>query len=148
MVIFPEAGRARVHTAVSGQPGPLILAVLSVLALATTASAEPQKPASPGQGEPQEVEAISVWGQRKSGLGQALSSSEGVVSWGAYADRPILRPGELAEAMPGLAVAQHSGSGKANQYFLRGFNIDHGTDFSVSLDGVPLNLRSHAHGQG
>src|SRR5262249_2890506 len=52
------------------------------------------------------------------------------------------------EAIPGLAVTQHSGSGKANQYFLRGFNLDHGTDFSVSLDGVPLNLRTHGHGQG
>jgi hypothetical protein len=60
----------------------------------------------------------------------------------------LLRPGELVEVIPGLAATQHSGSGKANQYFLRGFNIDHGTDFSVSLGGTPLNLRTHAHGQG
>ena len=60
----------------------------------------------------------------------------------------MLRPGELVEVVPGLAVTQHSGTGKANQYFLRGFNLDHGTDFSVSFDGVPLNLPSHGHGQG
>jgi hypothetical protein len=60
----------------------------------------------------------------------------------------LLRPGELAEVMPGLAATQHSGSGKAHQFFLRGFNLDHGTDFSISIDGAPLNLRSHAHGQG
>ena len=62
--------------------------------------------------------------------------------------RPLLRPGELIEAVPGLAATQHSGAGKANQYFLRGFNLDHGTDLAASLDGVPLNLPSHGHGQG
>ncbi len=62
--------------------------------------------------------------------------------------RPLLRPGELIEAVPGLAATQHSSAGKANQYFLRGFNLDHGTDLSASLDGVPLNLPSHGHGQG
>jgi hypothetical protein len=70
------------------------------------------------------------------------------VAFGAFETRPLLRPGELAEVMPGLAATQHSGSGKANQFFLRGFNLDHGTDFSISIDGAPLNLRSHAHGQG
>lgn len=94
------------------------------------------------------LEAISVWGKREVGIGVSLSASEGVVTVQAFQDRPLLRPGELAEVVPGLAATQHSGSGKANQYFLRGFNIDHGTDFSVSLDGAPLNLRSHAHGQG
>jgi outer membrane receptor protein involved in Fe transport len=91
---------------------------------------------------------IDVWGKREDRIGAAVSASEGLVSYGAFAQRPLLRPGELAEVIPGLAVTQHSGSGKANQYFLRGFNLDHGTDFSVALDGVPLNLRTHAHGQG
>lgn len=60
----------------------------------------------------------------------------------------FLRPGDILETVPGLAVSQHSGSGKANQYFLRGFNLDHGTDFATSVDGIPVNARSHGHGQG
>ena len=60
----------------------------------------------------------------------------------------MLRRGELLETVPGMVVTQHSGDGKANQYFLRGFNLDHGTDFAFSVDGVPVNLPSHAHGQG
>jgi hypothetical protein len=97
---------------------------------------------------PSDVAEVYVWGKREGRIGAAASASEGQVSYGAFANRPLLRPGELAEVVPGLAATQHSGSGKANQYFLRGFNLDHGTDFSISLDGVPLNLRTHAHGQG
>jgi outer membrane receptor protein involved in Fe transport len=62
--------------------------------------------------------------------------------------RPVTRPGEVLEAVPGLIVTQHSGEGKANQYFLRGYNLDHGTDLAISVDDVPVNLRTHAHGQG
>jgi outer membrane receptor protein involved in Fe transport len=62
--------------------------------------------------------------------------------------RPVTRPGELLEAAPGLIVTQHSGEGKANQYFLRGYNLDHGTDLAISVDDVPINMRTHAHGQG
>jgi len=62
--------------------------------------------------------------------------------------RPVTRPGEILEAVPGLLVTQHSGDGKANQYFLRGFNLDHGTDLAISVDGMPVNMRTHAHGQG
>ena len=62
--------------------------------------------------------------------------------------RPVTRPGEILEAVPGLMVTQHSGDGKANQYFLRGFNLDHGTDLAISVDGMPVNMRTHAHGQG
>lgn len=96
----------------------------------------------------QEVEAISVWGRRANDLGRATSASEGRIAYADFASRPLLRPGELIEAVPGLAATQHSGAGKANQYFLRGFNLDHGTDLAASLDGVPLNLPSHGHGQG
>jgi len=60
----------------------------------------------------------------------------------------MLRVAELLEAVPGMVAVQHSGSGKANQYFLRGFNLDHGFDFTTYIDGVPWNLRSHGHGQG
>jgi outer membrane receptor protein involved in Fe transport len=62
--------------------------------------------------------------------------------------RPVTRPGELLEATPGLIVTQHSGEGKANQYFLRGYNLDHGTDMAIWVDDVPINMRTHAHGQG
>ena len=62
--------------------------------------------------------------------------------------RPVTRPGEVLEATPGLIVTQHSGEGKANQYFLRGYNLDHGTDLAIYVDDVPVNMRTHAHGQG
>jgi outer membrane receptor protein involved in Fe transport len=62
--------------------------------------------------------------------------------------RPVTRPGEILEAAPGLIVTQHSGEGKANQYFLRGYNLDHGTDMAIWVDDVPVNMRTHAHGQG
>lgn len=93
-------------------------------------------------------ETLTVWGVRPNEVGLAFSATEGSVDFSNFQDRPLLRTGELAEVVPGLAATQHSGSGKANQYFLRGFNLDHGTDFSVALDGLPLNLKSHAHGQG
>ena len=80
--------------------------------------------------------------------GKAQSGSQGVVSGEALQARPAYRVGELLEAMPGLVVTQHSGEGKANQYFLRGFNLDHGTDFAISVDGMPVNMRTHGHGQG
>ncbi|GGC32283.1 TonB-dependent receptor [Siccirubricoccus deserti] len=76
------------------------------------------------------------------------SASEHQVPREEIAARPIARTGEVLEAAPGLVVTQHSGEGKANQYFLRGFNLDHGTDLAIRLDGMPLNMRSHAHGQG
>ncbi len=80
--------------------------------------------------------------------GIAESSSQGVIGKEDLEKRPILRSGELLEVIPGVAVTQHSGTGKANQYFLRGFNLDHGTDFNATFDDVPLNLPTHGHGQG
>lgn len=62
--------------------------------------------------------------------------------------RPVTRTGEVLEAAPGLIVTQHSGEGKANQYFLRGYNLDHGTDLAIAVDDMPINMRTHAHGQG
>ena len=76
------------------------------------------------------------------------AASEGTATEEELANRPLLRPAEVLEAVPGLVVTQHSGDGKANQYFLRGFNLDHGTDFATSVDGVPVNMPTHAHGQG
>ncbi len=76
------------------------------------------------------------------------SSSEGTVGAEQLEERPVLRPGEVLEAIPGVIVTQHSGDGKANQYFLRGFNLDHGTDLASFVNGVPINLPSNAHGEG
>jgi outer membrane receptor protein involved in Fe transport len=81
-------------------------------------------------------------------IGIARAASEGTIAGADLRIRPLLRVAELLEAVPGMVAAQHSGSGKANQYFLRGFNLDHGSDFSAYIDGVPMNLRTHGHGQG
>lgn len=78
----------------------------------------------------------------------ARSASEGAVTARQLETRPTSRVGEVLESVPGLIVSQHSGEGKANQYYLRGFNLDHGTDFSTTVAGIPVNLPSHAHGQG
>ncbi|HTQ77161.1 MAG TPA: TonB-dependent receptor [Burkholderiales bacterium] len=89
-----------------------------------------------------------VEGHLDNSVGTSDAASEGTVTSRLIEDRPALRPGEVLEFVPGVIVTQHSGDGKANQYFLRGFNLDHGTDFATFLDGMPLNMRSHAHGQG
>ncbi|HEY7164163.1 MAG TPA: TonB-dependent receptor [Candidatus Binatia bacterium] len=99
------------------------------------------------EGAAQTVE-ITVEGRQDSLLGIADSATQGTVGNAEIADRPILRSGEILETVPGVIITQHAGGGKANQYFLRGFNLDHGTDFAVFLDGMPLNLPSHAHGEG
>jgi hypothetical protein len=91
---------------------------------------------------------IVVTGSSPAEATEPVSASQGVVLAERLEDRPLLRPGEVLEVVPGLIVAQHSGDGKANQYFLRGFNLDHGTDFATRVDGVPVNLPTHAHGQG
>jgi outer membrane receptor protein involved in Fe transport len=80
--------------------------------------------------------------------GIADSASEGTVTAQQLANRPLQRPAEVMEAVPGMVVTQHSGDGKANQYFLRGFNLDHGSDFATQVMGMPANMVSHAHGQG
>jgi hypothetical protein len=81
-------------------------------------------------------------------IGLAGAASEGAVTAKQLLNRPLMRPGEVLETVPGLVVSQHSGEGKANQYYLRGFNLDHGTDFAVSVAGVPVNMPTHGHGQG
>ena len=91
---------------------------------------------------------INVQGREDSLIGIADSATQGTVGATEIQDRPILRSGEVLETIPGVIITQHAGGGKANQYFLRGFNLDHGTDFAIFLDGMPLNLPSHAHGEG
>src|SRR5438128_4846269 len=92
-----------------------------------------------------EVDAVLITARR---LPRSNAASEGDIDAERIESRPVLRPADVLEAVPGMIVTQHSGSGKANQYFLRGFNLDHGTDFAVQVDGMPVNLPSHAHGQG
>lgn len=81
-------------------------------------------------------------------IGETQSASQGFIGQEQIKNRALSRVGEIVEFIPGMIATQHSGDGKANQYFLRGFNLDHGTDFATFVDGVPINLPSHAHGQG
>src|SRR5690242_10967004 len=119
--------------------------VAATLLLGPSATARAQVPPI---GAPTELPEVVVRGRAEDVLGAATSASQGSVGGEDLADLPLLRRGELLESVPGMVVTQHSGDGKANQYFLRGFNLDHGTDFAFSIDGVPVNLPSHAHGQG
>jgi len=94
------------------------------------------------------ITTVNVQGRADDLVGIAASAGQVTVGAEEIKNRPILRSGEILEALPGLIITQHAGGGKANQYFLRGFNLDHGTDFAIFLDGMPLNLPSHAHGEG
>ncbi|MBC3917881.1 TonB-dependent receptor [Undibacterium sp. CY18W] len=99
-------------------------------------------------GKPETIATVQVLGNYDNALGTSNAASQGSVTSNLVSNRPALRTGELLEFVPGMIVTQHSGDGKANQYFLRGFNLDHGTDFATFVDGMPVNMRSHAHGQG
>jgi outer membrane receptor protein involved in Fe transport len=129
----PMRARTRKNTPV---PRTLVLAVLCAFTSAAHA------------GGVQTLEPVTIAGSREGLVGLADSASEGTVTQKQIATRPWLRPGEVLETVPGLIVTQHSGDGKANQFFLRGFNLDHGTDFATFALGVPVNLPTHAHGQG
>ena len=117
-------------------------AVLSALCAATSPVRSQQ--ASPALTR----DAVVVIGHHDNAIGTSDAASQGSVDSKLIEERPALRPGEVLEFVPGVIVTQHSGDGKANQYFLRGFNLDHGTDFATFVAGMPVNMRSHAHGQG
>ena len=95
-----------------------------------------------------ETSSIIVTGHTESAIGTTDTASQGVISWSRIQQQAYARPAEILEAIPGMVVTQHSGEGKANQFFMRGMNLDHGTDFATSINGVPINLPTHAHGQG
>lgn len=116
----------------------------SVVALYTCAITNAVASGIPGT----QLEEITVLGRDSNLQGRALSASVGTVTREQLEHRPLLRPAEVMETVPGLVVTQHSGDGKANQYFLRGFNLDHGTDFASYVDGMPVNMVTHGHGQG
>jgi outer membrane receptor protein involved in Fe transport len=123
--------------------GVMPLGALLATALSVPAMAEDTVPDENGDDS-----RIIVHGRALEIIGVAQSGSQGTVGYADFEDVPISRTGELVENVPGVIATQHSGSGKANQYFLRGFNLDHGTDFAGFVDGVPINMRTHGHGQG
>ena len=91
---------------------------------------------------------VEIKGHYDNAIGSSDAASQGVVGSALLRSRAALRPADILEYIPGMVVTQHSGDGKANQYFLRGMNLDHGSDFATSVNGVPVNMPSHAHGQG
>jgi hypothetical protein len=119
----------------------------ALTALALISGAIPERGLAQERGAPP-LDEIIVRGRDDSLVGVANSAAQGTVGVAQIETRPLARPGELLETVPGVILTQHSGAGKANQFFLRGFNLDHGTDFATSVNGVPVNLPSHGHGQG
>jgi hypothetical protein len=119
---------------------------------AARAQSAPAAPSAPpvarDGGRVRAIDTVKVVGRIDDLIGTASSASEGHVGQVDLKERPITREAELLETVPGFIATQHSGDGKANQYFVRGFNLDHGTDFQTKLDGMPLNMPTHGHGQG
>ena len=127
--------------------------MLSLLAAVVFAVATPQpSPAPSPSASPaaalSEIGRTLATGRESNLVGTATAASEGTINQTEIANQPILRPGEILEDIPGLIISQHSGEGKANQYYLRGFQLDHGTDLAGTIDDIPVNMPSHAHGQG
>lgn len=114
-------------------------AVLSASLLAATPGA---------RADPPELDPVEVGAFYDNSVGSSDAASQGSIRRELLDSRPALRTGEILEYVPGVIVTQHSGDGKANQYFLRGFNLDHGTDFATTVDGMPVNLPTHGHGHG
>ncbi|MCV2362694.1 TonB-dependent receptor [Paucibacter sp. DJ1R-11] len=131
------------------------MAALACLCLQASAALGQSAPAGAGPDAPavtvdaEKLDRVEVAGRHyDNAIGSSDAASQGVIRAELLKSRPALRPGELLEFIPGLIVTQHSGDGKANQYFLRGFNLDHGTDFATSVNGLPVNMPTHGHGQG
>jgi outer membrane receptor protein involved in Fe transport len=114
-----------------------------MLACATALTARAETTAAPDR-----LEEIQVTAERLGLMGSATTASEGIIVNDELALTPAFRVGQLLETVPGLQVTSHSGEGKANQYLLRGYNLDHGTDLATFVDGMPVNEPTHAHGQG
>jgi outer membrane receptor protein involved in Fe transport len=121
---------------------PVAAAVVLALAAPGIQSAPAESPPADAQ------ETIETVRSRVDRLGDAATASQGTVTQEELELRPVYRVGQLLETVPGLVVTVHSGEGKANQYFIRGFNLDHGTDFATFVDDMPVNEPTHAHGQG
>jgi hypothetical protein len=128
-------------------PRPAAAWAVFLCSLLQAAAGDAHEPVAEGGAVPV-LEPVVVTGRADDLVGIAPTASSGQVGQGEISRIPFLRSGEILEVVPGLVATQHSGTGKANQFFLRGFNLDHGTDFSTFVEGVPLNLPSHGHGQG
>ena len=128
--------------------GIINLAISCYFSVASFAIDAHPNPENDKEDEPVTLEEVEIEGRATDLIGMASSASQGILGQAEFKNRPLARVGELVEVIPGAIATQHSGSGKANQYFLRGFNLDHGTDFSITVDGIPMNMPSHAHGQG
>lgn len=135
--------------------GFLTVSAVSTVAVAGThrAPASMAAPHDPEKEQEEETESVfedhmTVTARADNMTGVATSATEGATGYEDLKTRPVLRTGEIVETVPGVIATQHSGGGKANQYFLRGFNLDHGTDLSLEVDGMPVNLPTHGHGQG
>ncbi|MGC1269861.1 MAG: TonB-dependent receptor [Croceibacterium sp.] len=144
----PDFIRPLLLTAASGMAMVAALPAHAEEATPVEAAAETASDAEAAPADSPGSTPIIVYGRGERRIGQAGAASEGGVAGADIEVRPLLRPGELLEATPGLIATQHSGGGKANQFFLRGFNLDHGTDYSLYVDDVPMNFRTHGHGQG
>ncbi len=123
------------------------IAILGLALLANALPAQSRPDSVPGDSS-RTLAAVKVSGRRDDLGGVAISASQGRIGHADLRQRPLVREGEILEAVPGMILTQHSGDGKANQMFLRGFNLDHGTDFQTRIESMPLNLVTHAHGQG
>ena len=133
---------------------PLLMGVATA-AIGCAGIAAAQAPAVPAatQAAPSAVQGttmsqVVVTASRANLLGAAITASQGVATAEEVKLRPIYRIGQIYETVPGLVVTVHSGEGKANQYLLRGFNLDHGTDFASFVDDMPVNRPTNTHGQG
>jgi outer membrane receptor protein involved in Fe transport len=104
--------------------------------------------AEPAPSSADSLQDVVVTAERLKLIGTAVTASDGVVVEEELALAPVYRPGQLLETVPGLDVTSHSGEGKANQYLMRGYNLDHGTDLAIYVDDMPVNEPTHAHGQG
>ena len=122
--------------------------LVSGVARATAQTSQPRDTSRRDTVRVRALTEVRVTGRLDDLIGTATSASEGRVGAAELRARPMTRDGEMLETVPGVIVTQHSGEGKANQYFVRGFNLDHGTDFQTRLDGMPLNMPTHGHGQG
>src|SRR6266508_5479912 len=136
----PDNARLYRHEGTYVTPGkaPAVLALLTALSTLCRAPAQ----------EAERIDEIHVIGHYENAVGTSDAASQGIITPKLIEERPMLRPGEVLEYVPGVIITQHSGEGKANQYFLRGFNLDHGTDLAISVDGMPVNMPTHGHGQG
>ncbi len=142
----------KIHPSFLNMQGPrsrrAIAAALLTGAVCSSAQADQAAPADPGTPTGTALQEITVTAERLELLGTAATASEGIVDDEELQLAPQYRPGQLLETVPGLIVTLHSGEGKANQYLMRGYNLDHGTDLETSVDGMPVNQPTHAHGQG